>query len=236
VIVLAIDTSHPVGGVALSVGGEISGTTRFGDGSSHLAEIGRAVESVLVGAGVGVTDVGRIALVQGPGSFTGLRIGMAYAKGLCAGLRADMVVMSTLELLATPLLRAGSVACPMVDARRGEVYGAVYQPVAGPARQGPLAPVAPCAREAGALAAEAKQYKPVYLGTGALRYRSLLESIDPGCRIEGEAASQPSTALLAEIAPALDPLPAEDLAVLEPTYVRPSDAVFKPLKPVDPHV
>ena len=234
-IVLAIDTSHPVGGVALSVGGEISGATRFGDGSSHLAEIGRAVESVLVGAGVGVTDVGRIALVQGPGSFTGLRIGMAYAKGLCAGLRADMVVMSTLELLATPLLRAGSVACPMVDARRGEVYGAVYQPVSGPARQGPLAPVAPCAREAGALAADAKQYKPVYFGTGALRYRSLLESIDPGCRIEGEAASQPSTALLAEIAPALDPLPAEDLAALEPIYVRPSDAVFKPLKPVDPH-
>jgi tRNA A37 threonylcarbamoyladenosine modification protein TsaB len=111
----------------------------------------------------------------------------------------------------------------------------VYQPVAGPARHGPLALVAPCALEAGALAAQAKQYKPVYLGTGAVRNRSLLESIDPGCRTEGEVASQPSTALLAEIAPVLDPLPVEDLASLEPIYVRPSDAVFKPLKPVDPH-
>jgi len=235
VIILAIDSSHPAGSVALSVGGETSGTARYGEGSSHLAEIGRAVDSVLTGAGVAVTDVGRIALVQGPGSFTGLRIGMAYAKGLCAGLRAELVVMSTLELLATPLLRAGSVVCPMVDARRGEVYGAVFQPVAGPTRQRALTLLAPCAREAGALAAQAKQYKPVYLGTGALRNRALLESIDPGCRTEGEVASQPSTALLAEIAPCLDPLTAEDLAALEPIYVRPSDAVFKPLKPVDPH-
>jgi tRNA threonylcarbamoyladenosine biosynthesis protein TsaB len=235
VIALALDTSHPVGGVALSVDGVAIETVRFGEGSSHLAEIGRAVDGALVGAGISVTDVDRIALVQGPGSFTGLRIGMSYAKGLCAGLCADMVVMSTLELLATPLLRAGTIVCPMVDARKGEVYGAVYKAAAGSVQQWTSAPalVEPCAREPEALVAEAKRYKPVYIGTGTLRYRALLESADPGCRMAGADAAQPSAALLAEMAPVLDPLSVDDLAALEPTYLRPSDAVFKPLKPVE---
>ena len=67
------------------------------------------------------------------------------------------------------------------------------------------------------------------------KYRSVLETIDPGCRIEGENAALPSVALLAEIAPLLDPLSGDELKVLEPFYLRPSDAVFKPLKPIEPH-
>ena len=59
--------------------------------------------------------------------------------------------------------------------------------------------------------------------------------LDPGCRIENESAALPSASLLAEIAPSLDPLTGDELAALEPFYVRSSDAVFKPLKPIDPH-
>lgn len=234
-IVLAIDSSHPVGSVALAVDGATAGGAQFGQGASHLADIGRAVAAVLAGAGVPVTEVDRVALVRGPGSFTGLRIGMAYAKGLCAGLRADLVVVSTLELLATPVLRTGAVACAMIDARRGEVYGAVYRPAPGQGGDRWSAPVEPRARGPEEMVAVARSYHPVYVGTGALTYRSLVSSADPGCRIGDERQATPSTAVLAGMAPALEPLPTGELADLEPIYLRPSDAVFRRLKPVDPH-
>jgi tRNA threonylcarbamoyladenosine biosynthesis protein TsaB len=236
VIVLAIDTSHPVGSVALSVDGEVSRPITFGDGSSHLSGIGGAVEAAVAGAGVAAAGLDRIALVHGPGSFTGLRIGMSYAKGLCAGLNAEMVVMSTLELLALPLMRRGSTACAMVDARKGEIYGAVYEAGGGPgANVVPARPLAgPAATEPGTFVAEVMRFDPVYLGSGALRYRPILESVHPGCRIGDESAAQPSSALLAELAPALEPLSQDELAGLEPVYLRSHDAVFKPLKVIDP--
>jgi len=233
--VLAIDTSHAVGGVAVAVDGEPTGAAQFGEGSSHLVEIGGAVDGLIAGAGLTAGDIDRVALVRGPGSFTGLRIGMAYAKGLCAGLRTELVVISTLELLAMPLLRQGFAVCALVDARKGEVYGAVYAPVESPAPKTESTLVEPCAREPQKIVSEAKRYSPTYLGTGALRYRSVVESVDPGCRIEGESAALPSAALLAEIASHLDPLSGKELAALEPFYVRTSDAVFKPLKPIDPN-
>jgi tRNA threonylcarbamoyladenosine biosynthesis protein TsaB len=233
--VLAIDTSHAVGSVAVAVDGGPAATVRFGDGSSHLLEIGGAVDGLLTGEGLSAADLDRIALVGGPGSFTGLRIGMAYAKGLCAALRAPLTVISTLELLALPLLQRGAVVCPLVDARKEEVYGAVYGPAGDSTPKRTSVLLEPRAHKPQAMVAEAKRHGPTYLGTGALRYRSVLESVDPGCRIEDESAALPSAALLAEIAPTIDPLPADELAALEPFYLRSSDAVFKPLKPIDPH-
>lgn len=234
-IVLAIDTSHPVGSAAVSRDGKPAGAERFGDGSSHLLEIGRCVDRLLGRLGLGPGDVDRLALVRGPGSFTGLRIGMAYAKGLCAGLEADLVVMSSLELLALPLLRDGTVACTLIDARKDEVYGAVYEPSTAEAVFPGRAAIDPCVRVPKSIVDEAKRYSPTYVGTGALRYRSVLESSDPGCRIAGAEAALPSAQRLAEIAPGLEPLSADELVDLEPAYLRPSDAVFKPLKPIDPN-
>jgi tRNA threonylcarbamoyl adenosine modification protein YeaZ len=233
--VLAIDSSHAVGGAAVAVDGEPAGTARFGEGSSHLVGIGAAVDDLLTGSGLSAADVDRVALVSGPGSFTGLRIGMAYAKGLCAGLGAQLVAISSLELLAMPLTSAGVVACPLIDARKEEVYGAVYGPVEGVAQLRQSALIEPCALRPREIVSRSKRHRPTYLGTGALRYRTELESVDPGCRIKDESAAQPSSALLAEIAPLLDPLTGDELAVLEPLYLRSSDAVFKPLKPIDPH-
>lgn len=234
-IVLAIDTSHSKGSAAVSVDGEAAGTAAFGDGTSHLTEIGNSIRDLLAGGGLTVGDVDRVALVQGPGSFTGLRIGMAFAKGLCAGLGSELVVKPTLELLALPVLRRETACCAMVDARKGEVYGAVYGAADGPAAHTAPVLVDPRACEPRSLVEAAKPHQPVYLGTGALRYRPVLDSADPGCRVEGESAALPSSALLAEIAPRLDPLSGKDLAALEPLYIRASDAVYKALKPIDPH-
>lgn len=234
-IVLAIDTSHPVGAAAVSVDGQPAAEERFGEGSSHLLEIGRCIDGLLGRQSRAPGDIDRLALVRGPGSFTGLRIGMAYAKGLCAGLDAEMVVMSSLELLALPLLRNGASVCVMVDARKDEVYGAVYEPSPSAEAFSARALIEPCVRAPQSIVDQAKRYSPIYVGTGALCYRSVVESSDPGCRIGGDEAALPSAALLAQLAPSLKPLTAEELVELEPLYLRPSDAVFKPLKPIDPH-
>ena len=233
--VLAIDTSHPVGGAALACADTAVAEVRFGDGTSHLAQIGRAVDGLLSGGGLAATDLDRVALVSGPGSFTGLRIGMSFAKGLCAGLGTDLVTISSLELLALPLLARDPVVCAMIDARKGEVYGAVYG--AEDDSGGPRARIimAPCVRPPNAMVEEAAVHSPVFVGSGALHYRGDVEGAAPRCRIAGEEWALPSAGLLACVAPRLDPLDRAGVAALEPFYVRPIDAVFKPLKPVDPH-
>lgn len=233
--ILAIDTSHPVGGAALACAGTTVAEVRFGDGTSHLAQIGHAVDGLLSGQGLVAADLDRVALVSGPGSFTGLRIGMAFAKGLCAGLGTDLVVMSSLELLALPLLERDPVVCAMIDARKGEVYGAVYR--AGDDSRGRRARtvIAPCVLPPRAMVGEAAAHSPVFVGSGALHYRRDVEDGASGCRIAGEESELPAVGLLAAVASALIPLDHAGVAALEPFYVRSTDAVFKPLKPVDPH-
>jgi len=232
--VLAIDTSHPTGSVALSVDGRSKGIVRFGDGSSHLAEIGAGVDRLLAGARVGIRDVHRLALVRGPGSFTGLRIGMAFAKGLYAGLDVDMVTVSTLELLALPHLDAHKSVCPMVDARKGEIYAALFDQSNQDGAGFPLTPqVEPCAREPKQFVEHVCRFAPLYVGSGALQYRLLVEEADGAARIGDEDSAVPSAALLGEKASAMKPLSREAVAALEPYYIRPSDAIFKPLKAID---
>jgi tRNA threonylcarbamoyl adenosine modification protein YeaZ len=128
VVVLSIDTSHPEGSVALAAAGVARGHRRFGASSSHLLDLGRCADELLRDNGLAVGDIERVALVKGPGSFTGLRIGLAFVKGLVAALDADVVTVGTLELLAMPLLDANQrrAVCAMVDARKEEVYGAIY--------------------------------------------------------------------------------------------------------------
>ncbi len=139
-VILGIDTSHVEGGVCLDDGISPPTCARFGATSSHLVELGFCVDRVLGERRMQPADITRIALVEGPGSFTGLRIGMAYAKGLAAALDVEIVTVGTLELLSLPFLRPDpgstvstsddtgkeSAVCAMVDARKGEIYGAVY--------------------------------------------------------------------------------------------------------------
>jgi tRNA threonylcarbamoyladenosine biosynthesis protein TsaB len=242
--VLAIDTSHPEGSVCLSAGTFGRRGESFGHGASHLVEIGRSVDRVFRGAELGPGDLSRIALVAGPGSFTGLRVGMSYAKGLAAALDVDFVTIGTLELLARPLLlpdpgapRDGAAAadrpvCVLVDARKGEVYTAVY------ARDGEGLKTleAPSARSPGDVLARAEDLDPVYVGSGTVRYREAVEGACRGRdRIAAPRFARPSTEYLCAIAPELAPLSREAVLALEPTYIRSSDAVLKTLRPVDPH-
>lgn len=228
-VILAVDTSHPVGGVALNVDGQPVGSVRFGAASSHLVELGGCVDRLLRDSGLRVGDVSRIALVEGPGSFTGLRVGMAYVKGLAAALDVDVVTAGTLELLALPLLDPTEtiIICPMVDAHKNEVYAAVYG--------NDKVLVKPCVVAPNLLLESAHRFDPLFVGSGAIRYRQLIDQIAGSRRIASETASLPSAQYLAGVARDLEPLSRDALRTLEPMYLRPSDAEFKRLKPIDSH-
>ena len=124
-VTIAIDTSHPVGTAALARDGVVLGDARFDSPSSHLVELSKAIERLLAESHLVMRDVDRVAVVLGPGSFTGVRIAVSFAKGLAAA-GAEVVAMDSLRLLALPFLDQGRArVCAMIDAKRGEVYGAL---------------------------------------------------------------------------------------------------------------
>ena len=236
-VTLAVDTSHPVGGVSLGRDGAVLGTLSFGGASSHLLEIGRCVDELLDEYDLDAGRIDRIALVIGPGSFTGLRVGLSYVKGLRAGLDADVVTIGTLELMALPQLDGGRTVCPMIDARKNEVYAAIYgtgaSSGAGPACSAETL-VEPRVQRPDDFLAEAAPYAPVFVGSGAAAYRDVIDRIT-GNRIDVLNDNPPSTAYLCRIASRLAPLPEQEIRELVPCYIRASEAELKKLKPIDPH-
>jgi tRNA threonylcarbamoyladenosine biosynthesis protein TsaB len=120
-LLLAIDTCGPSGSVALGrLAGrdlEILGQTEL-EGRSYSSTLVAAVSSLLTGAGVALKDLGGIVAVNGPGSFTGVRVGLSAVKGLAEGAQIPVVAISRLEVLA----RKAGVPSAALDAHRGEVF------------------------------------------------------------------------------------------------------------------
>jgi len=226
--ILAVDTSHPLGAVALLREDGRIDSIRLERAAFHLVDLSRAVSALLSAERQREPLVDRVAIVTGPGSFTGLRIGMAFVKGLYAALGCDLVGMTSLELLSR---QAGGVGLPvaaMIDARKDEVYAAYFTPDGREA----IAPraVAPAAFLAGLPAGPA-----VFIGSGALRYRDLVTGVfGPRASLPEEGGHAPDARLLCRLAKDLPALAAGEVVALEPYYLRPSDIKLKPLKGVRP--
>lgn len=94
---------------------------------NHAETLMPMVHRVLLECGLKPDDLDAVAVTRGPGSFTGLRIGMATAKGICMAAGVALVGISTLEALAWNLNGSGSLICPMLDARKAEIYAALYR-------------------------------------------------------------------------------------------------------------
>lgn len=99
-------------------------------GYSHAEKLHVFIEEILKETGIGITDLHAIAVSKGPGSYTGLRIGVSTAKGLCYALEIPLISVDPLQVLAKQALSIINYNCgyivPMIDARRMEVYSAVY--------------------------------------------------------------------------------------------------------------
>lgn len=138
--ILHIETSTNVCSVAVSNDGECIFNKEDFSGPNHAERLGEYVDEALSFADSHAIPVDAVAVSSGPGSYTGLRIGVSMAKGICYGRNIPLLSVSTLELLSVPVLLGhdeiedDALICPMLDARRMEVYAAVYNRALQPVR------------------------------------------------------------------------------------------------------
>jgi tRNA threonylcarbamoyladenosine biosynthesis protein TsaB len=96
------------------------------EGYSHAERLHVFIEEIIKEVGITLQDLCAVAVSQGPGSYTGLRIGVSAAKGLCYALDIPLIAVDTLQVLASQVNVSGGFIIPMIDARRMEVYSAVF--------------------------------------------------------------------------------------------------------------
>jgi tRNA threonylcarbamoyladenosine biosynthesis protein TsaB len=219
--ILTIETSTPTEDVAVVDAGHVLAERRLAAGRGHAEELVIAIAEALRESATELRDLGAIGVSIGPGRFTGLRVGLATAKGLAAVAGVPVRPVPTLEALARTGGDPGTLAAPALDARRGEVYGALFR--LGDRRPARLLddraepPDAFAARVRDAAAGE-----PVlFLGTGALAYENeLVRALGAAARFPEAAVLHPSALAIAAAVEeaALDPVP--DLDAIEPIYLR----------------
>lgn len=166
-LILAIESSAKAASAALCRDGELLAQSFQRSGLTHSRTLLPMIEDLLKNTDTPKTAVDAVAVACGPGSFTGIRIGVSTAKGLCWGLDRPAIGVSTLESMAWLSMGApeGSVVCPVMDARRSQVYNALFAWEEGGLRR--LCPDR--ALSSGELASELRQTgRPVWvLGDGA---------------------------------------------------------------------
>ncbi len=124
--ILHIETSSEQCGVALAQNTTILGSREvLENGFTHAKQLHTLIDEVLSECGLLPDQLDAVAVSEGPGSFTGLRIGCVAAKGLCFALDIPLIALPTLQILATPHSK-NSMVVSLLDARRDEVYAAVY--------------------------------------------------------------------------------------------------------------
>ncbi len=132
--ILNIETSTNVCSVALAIDGEVISLQESHTKNSHAEQITLFCFNAVTSSGLKFTDLDAVAVSKGPGSYTGLRIGVSTAKGYCYGLEIPLISIGTLEAMAKGIKSKYDVIdnsqniiyCPMIDARRMEVYSALY--------------------------------------------------------------------------------------------------------------
>ena len=126
-IILALDSTAEVSSVAVCDGERLLSEITVNTGNTHSATLLPAVEQALRMAEITVNDVDVFACSTGPGSFTGVRIGAATVKGIAYGKNKPCVSVSTLEALAYNLKDRDGLICPVMNARRQQVYNALFE-------------------------------------------------------------------------------------------------------------
>lgn len=140
--ILCIETGTDVCSVGLVKDGELVSLRESSEGRDHASRLAVFVSEILEGNGLDADRISAVAVSKGPGSYTGLRIGVSFAKGFCYGLGIPLIGIGSLDSLAAVAcddFKAGilgitesewenSLLCPMIDARRMEVYAQVFDP------------------------------------------------------------------------------------------------------------
>lgn len=221
-LILGIETVTDQVGVAIGGHEGVLGLVEVCRGRRHAETLTPAIEFVCRQAHVALAEIGVIAVDVGPGLFTGMRVGIAAAKALALALRVPMIGISSLDLLAFPLRYADRSVCAVVDARKGELFYACYQPVPG----GLQRLTEPAIGTVDDLVADlmARGGEVLCVGDGAQRYHDEIVS-GLHCEVAAQFLSHPSAAPLVQLAHAR--ALREDWVTpneIQPLYLRAPDA------------
>lgn len=221
-LILCIETGTDVCSVGIARDGVLLSLRESDEGRDHARKVGVFVDELLHETGIAPDDLDAVAVGKGPGSYTGLRIGVSFAKGLCYGLQKPLLAVGSLDALvevAREDYEAGIISvdrweearlCPMVDARRMEVYAQIFD-AKGEALTGVSAEVI----TAESFAEWRNNGRPfVIFGNGARKCAEVL----PGATFVEVTPSARGLARLAQ--KALDEGRKEDIAYFEPFYLK----------------
>lgn len=127
--ILSIDSATQSGSVAVHRDGQLIGLQQYNIDKSHSSLLHVIIDQLIQNCGLSKSDLDAIAISAGPGSYTGLRIGVSSAKGFCFALDKPLIAVNTLEAMAKQVSNINTekvLLCPMIDARRSEVYGMIF--------------------------------------------------------------------------------------------------------------
>jgi tRNA threonylcarbamoyladenosine biosynthesis protein TsaB len=227
VLLLGIDTSTRRVGVALGGSDGVRASIELGGACDdhaprHAEELVPAIDFLTARTGLRLQHVSAVAVSIGPGMFTGLRVGVTTAKVLAQTLRVPVIPVVSLDLLAYPLRHAHSLVVPIMDARRHEVYYAIYQPVPGGIQR--LGDYEIGAVDDVTAELEARGDEALLCGDGALRFRHAFDDLG---RVDLAGAGHAAPSLTALIELAASRYEREEFcapADVVPLYLRRSDA------------
>lgn len=223
-IVLGVETSSLDCGVALAEGGRVMGELLSATGEPASERLVQFIEVLLKQSDLGIDDLSGFAVSIGPGSFTGLRVGLSTIKGLCHSTSKPLVRVPTLDALAFAVPYCHYVLCPMLDARRGEVYAAFYQ-----TGSGELQRLTPYLALTPSELLKRVEEDTVFLGSGVDAYREqIVKTLEAKAHF---VTPNPPTARASSVAVigAVKLLKGEteEPDGVEPLYLRPSQAELK---------
>ncbi len=217
-LILCIETSTTVCSVALTQNHQVLSSLREDVPNSHSTLLTVLIEKLLAQGGFQAEDLDGVAVSSGPGSYTGLRIGVSVAKGICFALDIPLMAITSLEIMAAQFLQkppdvtVQDLLCPMIDARRMEVYSALYR--------NDLSLV----REVEAEIIDENSYQPVlkqqrifFFGDGAAKCREVLNH--PHAFFVGDVVPL-ATAMTSLAMTRFEAKLFEDVAYFEPFYLK----------------
>ncbi|MGN0162583.1 MAG: tRNA (adenosine(37)-N6)-threonylcarbamoyltransferase complex dimerization subunit type 1 TsaB, partial [Candidatus Ornithomonoglobus sp.] len=190
--ILAIDTSSFPASVAVTDGEYILGEYVIRNQRKHSQNIMPMVDSVLAGLGMDISEIDVFAVTVGPGSFTGLRIGISTIRAFAQAMKKPVVGISTLEALAYNFAGTSKTVIPMLDARRDEVFTAAYD--------NGKAVVEPCVMTVTEIAELFADGSAIYTGDGAIKHREEILAADKSAVIAAPNLSEVRASAAAALA------------------------------------
>jgi len=216
-MILQIETATTVCSVALANRGEVIAFKEVNERNIAAGVITVFIDEILKNAGIRYNELDAVAVSSGPGSYTGLRIGVSTAKGLCYALDKPLISVETLEAMAGGMIATGVerdvLLCPMIDARRMEVYTALFD-----AEGNRVQPTTAEIIDENSFATQLEQSKILFFGDGAPKCREILSGNANALFIDDFTNS--AVHLTARAYQKFQAAQFEDVAYYEPYYLK----------------